>query len=580
MRKNGFTRLCFLLVAVFLTSCSDTSDGAKTIYGNIVDVVSRRIFPGKVLVHDGKITEIVEVEADERNDEKYILPGFVDSHIHIESTLMVPENYARMAVANGVLAAVCDPHEIANVLGMEGVEYMIENGKEVRFNFNYTVPSCVPSTQFETSGAELSPQDVAMLMGRDEVVALAEVMNVPDVVNGEANMAAKLQAAKDTGKPIDGHSPKITGKTLQQYVQAGISTEHECVSLEEAKEKLALGMKIIIREGSAACDFNTLYSLITEFAGMTMFCSDDMYPDDVESIGYINGMVKRAIANGMPLWETLETASVTPVRHYNLKNGLLQKGDPADFIIVDNLKEFNIRSAYVKGEEVYTSEKGIIEENFIISDRDTAGDLNNFEATKLAPEALQIKWEDKQLKVIVAAEGSLITGVEYVKPEQDTYGNIITDADGGINKIVVYNRYSQAEPQIAYIKGFGLKRGALASTIAHDSHNIIAVGSNDEDLAAAINLLIKEKGGISVCEGEKMEVLPLPVAGLMTNLLPDDVVDRHKTLKKFTAQLRCPINAPFMTLAFMALPVIPALKLTDKGLFDGVSFGFTTIWKD
>ena len=552
----------------------------ETVYGNIVDVVSRRIFPGKILIEGGKIAAIDEVSAAECKAGVFILPGFVDSHIHIESTLMTPRNYARMAVANGVVAAVCDPHEIANVLGVEGIEYMISDGKGVRFNFNYTVPSCVPSTQFETSGATIGPEEVAMLIGKEEMVALAEVMNVPGVVFDDPDMHAKLQAARDAGKPIDGHSPQVRRENLLKYSAAGISTDHECVSEEEAKEKMDLGMKILIREGSAACNFEDLHRLIADCPGMTMLCSDDMYPDDIESIGYINGMVRRAVAKGMPLWEVLESASITPVKHYNLKSGVLQKGDQADFIIVDNLEDFNILSTYIQGEEVYSAQAGIAEEKFSLGGNESGYVLNKFNAAQVSPEMMQVKWEDRMMKVIVATEGSLLTGVEYVKPAQDADGNVITDVEAGIAKIVVYNRYSHSVPQVAYIKGFGLKDGALASTIAHDSHNIVAVGSNDTDLTAAINSLIQAKGGIAVCQGENMEILPLPVAGLMTDLQPHEVAAKHKDLKRLASKIGCPFNAPFMTLAFMALPVIPDLKLTDKGLFDTRKFNLTSIWQD
>lgn len=549
-----------------------------TVSGNVVDLLSRRIFPGKVEVCNGKIVSVEEIA--QADGAGYILPGFVDSHIHIESTLMVPHSYARMAVANGVVAAVCDPHEIANVLGMDGVGYMIEDGKSALFNFYFAAPSCVPSTPFETAGAELGADDVAQLLGKDEVVALAEMMNVPGVVYEDPQVMSKLQAAKDAGKPVDGHAPKTGGEMLQKYIAAGISTDHECSTLEEAREKIALGMKVLVREGSAACDFETLYPLIAESPGMAMFCSDDMYPDDVRQIGYINGMVRRAVAKGMPLWETLECASVTPVKHYGLKSGLLQAGDQADFIVVDNLQQFNILSTYVQGEEVYNSNVGVTE-NLRRKKEDVLPDnLNKFYASQVSAKSLQVAWRESGMKVIVANEGSLLTGTNLIRPQKDAVGNVVTDVQGGISKIVVYSRYAPSEPQVAYIKGFGLKQGAIASTIAHDSHNIIAVGSNDEDLARAINALVVEKGGIVVCNGEEVECLPLPVAGLMTMLVPEEVADRHRVLRRMAARMGCPIKAPFMTLAFMALPVIPDLKLTDKGLFDGVKFEFTSVWSE
>ena len=553
----------------------------EILYGNIVDVVARRIYPGRCTVCDGKVSSIEELAGTDAHVSEcvnYIMPGFVDSHIHIESTLMVPQNYARMAVANGVVAAVCDPHEIANVLGTDGVEFMIEDGRNVCFNFNYAVPSCVPSTPFETAGAVLGPEDVAKMMGRDEVVALAEMMNVPGVVFGDEQVHAKLEAAKKVAKPVDGHAPKTSGEALEKYIAAGITTDHECATLDEAREKLALGMKVIIREGSAACDFESLHPLIGEYPGQILFCSDDMYPDDIDEIGYINGLVKRALAKGQPLWETLDAASLTPVRHYGLKNGLLQEGDPADFIVVDNLEDFNILSTYVQGREVYTASGGIQEGAFATGGSSTVATPNRFFASEVTPQMMKVAWQDGEMKVMVATEGSLLTGVELMIPAKDKDGNVVTDVEAGVSKIVVYNRYTESVPQVAYIKGFSLNSGAMASTIAHDSHNIVAVGSNDEDLSAAINTLIKEKGGIAVCDGEMSAVLPLPVAGLMTVLGPDEVARKHKDLKSMARNIGCGFNAPFMTLAFMALPVIPELKITDKGLFDGNEFNFTSIW--
>lgn len=551
-----------------------------TLCGNIVDVLARKIYPGRITVVDGIISSVEEVSSDDPaygSCSNYILPGLVDSHIHIESTLMVPRNYARMAVANGVVAAVCDPHEIANVLGVDGVDFMMKDGRNVRFNFSYAVPSCVPSTPFETAGATLGPDEVGDLLVRDGVVALAEMMNVPGVVFGDGQVLAKLEAAKKVAKPIDGHAPKTTGETLERYVKAGISTDHECEGLDEAREKLALGMKVIIREGSAACDFESLYPLIGEYPGQVMFCSDDMYPDDIDEIGYINGLVRRSVAKGMPLWEILECATVTPVRHYGLASGLLQVGDQADLIVVDDLARFNVISTYVQGEKVYDVEDGVIDDSFVM-DKDCPAECpNNFHACGVTPQMMEVKWQDSELKVVVATEGSLLTGKELVRPDKDEEGNVVTDA--GISKIVVYNRYCPSVPQVAYIKGFGLNSGALASTIAHDSHNIIAVGRSDEALAEAVNALVRAGGGIAVCYEGKTEVLPLPVAGLMTQLRPEEVALKHRELKRMARQIGCGFKAPFMTLAFMALPVIPELKLTDKGLFDGNEFCFTSIWE-
>lgn len=484
-----------------------------------------------------------------------------------------------MAVANGVVAAVCDPHEIANVLGVEGIDFMIDNGKQARFYFNFMAPSCVPSTTFETSGATIDAEQVAQLMQRDDIMGLAEMMNVPGVVYDDAQVLAKLQAAKDAGKPIDGHAPKTSGDDLRKYVAAGVSTDHECTSIDEAKEKLDLGMKIIIREGSAACDFEALYPLIQEHPGQLLFCSDDMYPDDVETIGYINGLVKRAVAKGMPLWETLETACLTPVTHYKLKNGLLKEGDAADFIIVNNLDEFKILSTYIQGYEVYNANIGVTDALQCASAAVVTSALNKFKAEEIEETDILVKCEGENMKVITAVEGSLITGKEVVAARSDAQGNVVTDVQAGIAKLVVYNRYAAAAPQVAYIKGFGLHKGALASTIAHDSHNIIAVGCDDKDIVNVINKLISEKGGIAVSNGNDIKCLPLPIAGLMTTLKAEEVANSHLELKQMAKELGCVINAPYMTMAFMALPVIPDLKLTDMGLFDGIAFGFTSLWE-
>ena len=581
MKKFLCLALCLLAMTFTLMSCENTNcTSEKVLTGNVVDVLAKDIYPGEVTIKDGKITSIKRIDGEY---DTYILPGFVDAHIHIESTLMTPENYARMAVENGVVAAICDPHEITNVLGIEGIDYMIDNSKKARFHFNFMLPSCVPSTNHETAGATIDAQQTAQLIAREDIIGLAEMMNAPGVIYEDAEVMAKIQATHNVGKPIDGHAPKVTGEDLRKYVAAGISTDHECSSVEEAKEKLDLGMKIIIREGSAACNFESLYPIIGEYPEMTLFCSDDMYPDDITEIGYINGLVRRSVAKNLPLWNVLQTACTTPVKHYSLKSGLLQEGDPADFIVVNNLQDFQIQSTYINGYEVYNAKNGVTDALQTKYESSTTFNLNKFEAKQITTDALQVKCEGKKMKVITATEGSLITGVEIVEPKSDATGNVITDVENGIAKLVVYNRYAIADeivPQVAYIKGFDLQKGALASTIAHDSHNIIALGCNDEDIVHLINLLIEEKGGVAVCDGQVTKCLPLPIAGLMTTLLPDQVSEKHTELKNLAASMGCTINAPFMTLAFMALPVIPDLKLTDKYLFDGITFCQTPLWAD
>lgn len=522
---------------------------------NVVDVINERIFPAEIEISNGKIAALRETAPQE--GLPYVMPGFVDSHIHIESTLMLPENYAPVALKHGTLAAVCDPHEIANVLGVEGIDYMIQSGRKSPLYFHWMAPSCVPSTPFETAGARLDAQEVRALLQREDIRGLAEMMNAPGVLFKDAEVWAKIEACIQAGKPIDGHAPALRGDDARKYVEAGISTDHECTTIEEAEERIALGMKVLIREGSAACDLENLSPLLQRHKDMLMFCTDDKYAEELQ-LGYINEMVLRALKKGCPLWHVLRAASVTPVLHYGIPMGLLREGDNADFIVVDNLEQLNVQASYIKGNKVDTD----------IHPSHITHLPNNFEATHISAEILAIDTADKTVKVMVASEGSLYTRCERMKLNDE------------VNKLVVLNRYDpEAQPAIAFIKGFNIQQGAIASTIGHDSHNIIAVGKDDESIATAINALIDCKGGLGLCDDEGVDVLPLPIAGLMSPLTAPEVGARHMALKERIHKMGCRFAAPFMTLAFMALPVIPELKLTDKGLFDGCRFEFTSIFE-
>ena len=548
----------------------------QKIYGNIVDVVNKKVFRGCLSIRNGKIDSIEEIDS---TPSKYgfILPGFIDSHIHIESTLLTPENFAKMAVQRGTLAVVADPHEIANVLGLKGVNFMIQNGKKVRFHFNFGASPCVPSTTFETSGATLDSHQITELLQSDDIYGLAEMMNVPGVLFGDEETMAKIKAARQLGKPIDGHAPNVSGNQLKEYFKAGVSTDHECTTLEEGLEHIQIGMKVQIREGSAACDFEKLYPLLFNYPENVMFCTDDKYPDELAN-GHIDSLVARSIQKGVPFWNALEAACVTPVHHYHLKQGLLQLGDAADFIIVDNLTDFTTQSAFLNGVQVYSKQNGI-NDDFFLDKTPLRSYPNNFNAYKLLLGDLKVNPKSDKMKVIVSSEGSLLTTVDIVSPLIKD-GNVISNTENDVLKMVCYNRYSEALPQIAFIRGFGLKRGAIASTIAHDSHNIIAIGTNDEDIVNVINYLVDIKGGLVVTDGEKMLDLSLPIAGLMSPRSGDVVGERHKELKQLAKKIGCNYSAPFMTMAFMALPVIPELKLTDKGLFDGIKFHFTDLFID
>lgn len=548
------------------------------IAGHIVDIENERVYTGTVSVADGRITLQEQPSLPLSSDAPYILPGFVDSHIHIESTLLLPENFARLAVRQGTVAAVCDPHEIANVLGIAGIDYMIESGRKTHFHFYNAAPSCVPSTCFETAGAAIGPEEIESLMQRDDIFGLAEMMNAFGAVNGDPEVLAKIAAAQRHGKPIDGHAPGFRGEDARKYVALGVSTDHECTSLAEAEERIILGMKILIREGSAACDFEELSPLLAKYGDMLMFCTDDKYADELMQ-GHINTLVQRAVAKGYPLWNVLRAACVTPVKHYRLRHGILRDGDPADFILVDNLSDFNIMQTWLDGVKVYDRNEHTPDSVCRTTGCETPQVLpNQFKAQPLEVSALRIAIPagTERIKVIAATEGSLITRCMTAAPRV-VDGNMVSNPDEDVLKLVVLNRYAAAPPAIAFIHGFQLQRGAIASTIAHDCHNIIALGCSDEEIVRAVNHLISTQGGIAACDGQQIWDLTLPVAGLMSPLSGEDAGRKHIELKAKVREMGCPFAAPYMTLAFMALPVIPELKLTDKGLFDGTRFEFTSI---
>lgn len=539
----------------------------KTISGNIVDVVARTITKGEILIENGKI---IEIKTAEDVDNQYIIPGFVDAHIHIESSMMLPAEFARYSVVHGTVACVCDPHEIANVCGVEGVDYMIENGKQSPMKFYFGAPSCVPSTHFETSGAVLDADAVEELLLRDDIHFLAEMMNFPGVIHNNKQVLLKLQAAQRIGKPVDGHAPEVSGADLEAYAAAGITTDHECMTIAEAEAKIALGMKVQIREGSAAKNFDDLLPLLSKYPDKIMFCSDDKHPDDLLKNGHIDSLVRRAVAKGYDVMDVLRICSLTPIEHYKLDVGLLQKGDDADFVVVNNLKDFKVKSTYIRGEEV--SGNGVPTFPRYVP----AKLINQFNAKKITVEQLNVMPTGERLKVIKVDDGQLFTrtGLKAPKIVDD---NVISDIENDILKLVVYNRYQPSEPAIGFIKNIGLKRGALASTVSHDSHNIVAVGTSDEEIVSAINQIIDSKGGILACDGDRVCLLPLPVAGVMSDDEGSVIAQRYEEIDAMAKELGSTLQAPFMTVAFMSLLVIPELKLGDRGLFDGRNFKFVEL---
>lgn len=537
------------------------------IEGNIVDITKRNMFFGEVEVEAGKIKAVRKIAA--AKDETYfILPGFIDSHVHIESSMLIPSEFARLAVTHGTVATISDPHEIANVCGMAGVEFMIENGNTVPFKFNFGAPSCVPATVFETAGAELNHDDVRTLLERPEIKYLSEMMNFPGVLHQDEEVLKKIASAHELGKTVDGHAPGLRGEAVQQYINAGISTDHECFTADEALDKLQRGMKILIREGSAAKNFEALIDLLQDWPDMMMFCSDDKHPDSlVES--HINALCARAIAKGIDLFNVLQAACINPITHYKLDVGALKIGDSADFILAEDLINFKVHQTYIDG--ILLAEDGKVQGDWVrhVDDREA---VNQFDcSTKTESDFVFPFTGQKEILVIEALDGQLITNRLSAKPKV-LNKNLISDLENDVLKMVVVNRYHDAPIAVSFVKNFGLKEGAIASSVAHDSHNIIAVGTDDQSICEAVNLIIKEKGGIVALGNGKEEVLPLPVAGLMSNRNGYEVANCYTSIDQFAKDLGSTLQAPFMTLSFMALLVIPRLKLSDKGLFDGDEF--------
>ena len=540
-----------------------------SISGHIIDIANRNTYKGIVHFEGNRITKIET--ADEVSDQ-YLLPGFVDAHVHVESSMVVPSEFARMAVVHGTVGTVSDPHEIGNVLGVEGVEYMIENGQKVNFKFNFGAPSCVPATTFETAGAEITPADVEYLLKKPEVKYLAEMMNWPGVLFNDPVVYEKLDIAKRLGKPIDGHAPGLKGDQARDYIAAGISTDHECFTAEEALDKLKHGMKIAIREGSAAKNFEALIPLLSDHADMIMFCSDDKHPDNLEE-GHINQLVTRALAKGHDLYDVLKAACINPVEHYSLDIGLLKEGDFADFIVIDNPEDFNVKATYINGEQVAAEGKTLI-------GRVENGIINNFDCQPVSLDQIKVKAESSQLHVIEALDGQLITNCLSMPVKTDETGYAISDIENDVLKMVVVNRYNPAPPAMAFIKNFGLKEGAIASSVGHDSHNIIAVGVDNESICRAINMLVEAQGGVSAVSATESQVVALPVAGIMSADDGYEVAKAYSSIDALSKRMGSTLNSPFMTLSFMALLVIPSLKLSDKGLFDGDKFEFKPLFAD
>ena len=536
-----------------------------TIHGQYVDILNKRIYAAEICIQEGMIVSITECATA---PNQFILPGFIDSHVHIESSMLVPSSFARLAVVHGTIGTISDPHEIANVCGLEGVQYMIDNGKKVPFHFFFGAPSCVPATAFETAGANIDSEAITKLLASPDIFYLSEMMNFPGVLNQDAEVMQKIKAAHAIGKPVDGHAPGLMGDLAKQYIAAGISTDHECFTIEEAVDKLSFGMHILIREGSAAKNFEALYELIDDHPKNIMLCSDDKHPDSLLE-GHINQLCARAVAKGINVFNVLRTACINPVIHYQLPTGLARVNDPANFILVEDLIHFKVLETYIDGQLVAKDGLSLIEPI-------QATAINQFNAHPIALSDLQLPAatypsKDGMVPVIHAIDGQLITNLVWAKPNIKD-NTIVADIEKDVLKVVVYNRYHAAKPKVGLIQSFGFKSGAIASTVAHDSHNIIAVGVDDESILKAINLVVQEKGGISCVQGDRSKVIGLPVAGLMSTADPYQVGNDYIEIDQMAKSLGTQLGSPFMTLSFMALLVIPHIKMSDLGLFDGDQF--------
>jgi adenine deaminase len=535
------------------------------IQGQIVDIQNRRIFAGEITIENRKISSIIEKNHEVKN---YILPGFIDAHIHIESSMLVPSEFAKIAVLHGTVATISDPHEIANVLGAAGVYYMIENSKKVPLKFHFGAPSCVPATLFESAGAVIDTDGIRELMASPDIYYLAEMMNYPGVLFDDEEVLKKIDWAKHFNKPIDGHAPGLRGEAVQKYISAGITTDHECFTFEEAEEKLALGMKVLIREGSAAKNFEALIDLLPVNYENMMFCSDDKHPDDL-IVSHINVLCARAVAKGIDVFKILQAACINPVNHYKMNVGLLKENDAADFIVVEDLINFKVLQTYINGELVAKNGESFVKHIPFETP-------NNFNITTKEISDFAVSGKGSKIRVIEALEGQLITN-EIHHESLLVDGNIVSDIENDILKMAVVNRYENSKPAIAFIKNFGLKKGAIASSAAHDCHNIVVVGTSDTEICNAVNLIIKNKGGICAVNASEDKILPLPVAGIMSDKNAWETGKLYQEIDAMAKELGSNLKAPFMTLSFMALLVIPDLKLSDKGLFSGNSFSFVDL---
>lgn len=526
------------------------------IKGNILNVFTDEIYPGEIKINNGIIESIREVD---QYFPDIIVPGFIDSHIHIESSRLTPSRFAEVALRHGTTAVVCDPHEIGNVMGLEGIEYMVNDAKYAPLKFFFTAPSCVPATNYETNGATISADIIDSLLRRDEFVALSEVMNYTGVVNGDKDLIDKINVAKKYNKKIDGHAPLLTGPDLQKYVKYGISTEHECVTKAEALEKKRLGLKIMIREGSESHMLEKLVNTPTDF-----IVTDDLEPDDLVK-GHMNIRLRKAVDLGMDPFEAIRKVTLNPAEHYGLNCGSISPGKSADLVFIDNLDDFRVKRVVVNGNTIFKKQKLLYRAKPL--PLDSTLHINHKNAEDFDLKANNPNKKSANVNVIRVIPESIVTKKSTAKLTIDR-GKIIPSVFEDILKISVVERYGGNTISNAFISGFGLKNGAIASSVSHDSHNLIVIGTNSEYMAEATNKIIDNNGGIVAISNQEQIELPLPIAGLMSDRSVLEVAKQTEALNDLVNRMGCPLENPFTIMSFMALPVVDEIKITNKGLFD------------
>lgn len=567
------------LEEIIKTAKSETD--ADLVFKNVsvINVLSEEIYKADVAVKNGIIAGIgndYKGKIEINGEGKFLSPSFIDGHVHIESSMLLPSEYAKLVVATGTTTVVADPHEISNVIGLHGISFMREASKDLPLDVYMTLPSCVPATPYETSGFELNSYDLSLLIDKEWILGIAEMMNFPGVVNLDKEVLSKIKLGLQNNKRIDGHAPLLSGKELCAYVAAGVNSDHECTCPNEAIEKLRAGMYLMVREGSAAKDLDALLPVLKSYpTRKCIFVTDDRYPSALKK--HINAMVKRAVEYGIAPVKAIQMASINTAEYFGLKKlGAIAPGYKADLLLLNNLEDFSPLMVIKNGKIVAKEDHLTVD----IPEKNLSSLRGTVNIRWLEKEDLKIKAKSYKVKVIEVSDGQLVTK-SVIGNVKINNGYAESNPDEDIIKILVIERH-KASGNIGkgFVKGFGIKSGAIASTVAHDSHNMIVIGTNDDDMFKAIKELVKSQGGkVIVQNGEVKAKLELPIAGIMSDEKADIVLEKLSKLKDAEKAIGCSIKEPFMTMSFLSLSVIPEIKLTDKGLMNVVENKFVDLFE-